>query len=207
MIKALQLIFAPNAAWAKIAAAQRGALFVFLLNPLPLMLLGSFLEGYGLLKFGMVRGSFAGAEATQVELGLVERYEAVRLATDLLVLFLGAKFLQALAEGFSMRVPFAPMFAVVAYSMGPSYLARALDGIPFLSTWLCWVIGMAFTLQVLYHGVALVLRPDQSKGFGLFIAFAVALLLMTAMAHTIAVAVLKERLLTWLKLPLLFRGE
>lgn len=204
MIKALHLIFAPTAAWGKIAAAQRGPLFVFLLNPLPLMLLGSFLEGYGLLKFGMVRGSFAGAEATPVGLGLVERYEAVRLAMDLVVLFLGAKFLQSLLDSFSMRVPFAPMFAVVAYSLGPSYLARALDGIPSLPTWLCWVIGTAFTLQVLYHGVALVLRPDQSKGFGLYIACAVALVLMNFMAHTIAVAVLKEKLLTRLNLPLLF---
>jgi hypothetical protein len=204
MIKALYLIFAPNAAWSKIAAAQRGPLFVFLLNPLPLMLLGSFAEGCGLFNLGLVRGSYTGAEATPVELGLVERYEAARLAMDLIVLFFGAKFLQSLAESFNMRIPFAPMFAVVAYSLGPSFLARALDGIPALNTWVCWAVGMALTLHLFYYGVALVLRPDQSKGFGLFVVCAVGLVFMSGVAHTIAVAVLKEKLLTWLKLPPLF---
>jgi hypothetical protein len=204
MIKALSLLFAPNATWTRIAQAQRGVLLVFLLNPLPLMVLGSFAEGYGLFSFGMVRGAFSGARATPVELDLVQRYEAARLVMDLMVLFFGAKFLQSLAEGFDMRIPFTPMFTVLAYSLGPSFLARALDGIPVLNTWVCWAIGMVLALQLLYHGVALVLRPDQSKGFGLFIACALAMLLMTAVAHMIAGAVLEGKLLAWLKLPPLF---
>lgn len=203
-MKALHLIFAPNAAWTKIAEAQRGPFFIFLLNPLPLMLLGALAEGYGLLNFGLVRGSFTGARATTVELGLVERYEAVRLVMDLIMLFFGAKFLQSLVESFDMRIPFARVFALLAYSLGPSFLARALDGIPALNTWVCWAIGTALTLQLLYYGVALVLRPDQTKGFGLFLALAVGLAFMSAVAHAIAVAVLNEKLLTWVNLPPLF---
>jgi hypothetical protein len=204
MIKALCLIFAPTATWEKVAQAQRGPLFVFLLNSLPLMVLGLVAEGYGLLRFGLVRGTFTGARATPVELVLVERYEAARLVLDLIVLFFGAKFLQSVVDSFGMRVPFARVFAVTAYSLGPFYLAQALDGIPQLNTWVCVAIGMALTLQLLYHGVAFVLRPDQSKGFGAFIGCATVLVLLNAVAHAIAVAVLNGKLLATLELPLLF---
>jgi hypothetical protein len=139
-----------------------------------------------------------------VELGLVERYAAARLVLDLIVLFFGAKFLQSVVESFGMRIPFARVFAVAAYSLGPYYLAHALDGIPQLNTWVCWAIGMALTLQLLYHGVALVLRPDQSKGFGAFVGCATVMLFVSAVAHTIGVAVLNGKLLAWVNLPLLF---
>ena len=43
--------------------------------------------------------------------------------------------------------------------------------------------------------VALTLKPDQTKGFGLYLVSAMIVLLSTGVAHMIAIAVLHEKIL------------
>ena len=52
MIKALLLIFRPSQTWGGIEAANRSIAFILCLHLLPLLLITSIAEGYGLMHWG-----------------------------------------------------------------------------------------------------------------------------------------------------------
>ena len=193
MIKAILLIFAPGSTWTRISEAKRGVLTVLLLNPVPLILLACGAEAYGLLKLGLFESDFARAKPLPVAWSLVLKYQEVRLACDLVVLFLGAQIFYWLDHSLNSRARYQLSFTVMAYSMGPTFLMRALDGIPWLNTWLCWGVGILLAMHLLYHGVALVLQPDQTKGFGLFLVSSLVLALLSLTAQILGLFVLHGR--------------
>ena len=84
---------------------------------------------------------------------------------------------------------------VMAYGFGPIILARILDGFPQLNTWVCWAIGAVGSVSVLYHGIGMILRPDQTKGFGLYLMAIIIVVLMSGLAHFAAVSVLHGKIL------------
>ncbi len=195
MIKAILLIFAPASTWTRISEAKRGVLTVLFLNPLPLILLACGAEAYGLLKLGLFESDFARAKPVPVAWPLVLKYEEVRLASDLVVLFLGAQILYWLDHSLNFRARYQLSFTVIAYSLGPVFLMRALDGLPWLNMWMCWGVGIILAMHLLYHGVALVLQPDQTKGFGLFLVSSLVLVLLSVTAQILALSVLHDRVL------------
>jgi hypothetical protein len=56
MIKALLLILFPIHTWERIATAQRRVVPILLTHLLPLLVLGSLAEGYGMVHWGKARG-------------------------------------------------------------------------------------------------------------------------------------------------------
>jgi len=52
MIRVIEFFFAPERAWQKIVAANQGATSAISLALLPSMLVGSVIEGFGLMKWG-----------------------------------------------------------------------------------------------------------------------------------------------------------
>ena len=58
-----------------------------------------------------------------------------------------------------------------------------------------WGIGAAFAMSLLYHGVAQMMRPEQTKGFGLYLVSMVLIVFFTGFSHFIAIQVLHGRLL------------
>lgn len=193
MIKAILLIFAPASTWTKISEAKRGVLTVLFLNPLPLMLLACAAEAYGLMHLGVLQSDFARAKPVPVAWPLVLKYEEMRLAANLAVLFLGAQILYWLDPSVNVRARYQLSFTVIGYSLGPVFLMQALDGLPWLSTWMCWAVGIILAMHLVYHGVALVLQPDQTKGFGLFLVSSLVLTLLSLTGQILALSILHDR--------------
>jgi uncharacterized membrane protein YecN with MAPEG domain len=195
MIRVFQLFFSPIETWQRIDETPRGVGGIFALSVLPLMLLSTLAEGYGLTHWGVPRGELG--RVTKVSLDLALHYGLTQLALGVVMLFFGALFIRWIGDGFHTRIPYTACFKATAYALTPVFLARFLDAVPAINTWVCWAIGAAGTVSVLYHGVGLVLKPDQTKGFGMYLLCAVFLVLMSGLAHFVALAVLQEKL----KLP------
>ena len=64
MIKALLLIFEPIATWEGIFRARRSLAFILVIYLLPLILLASAAEGYGLVHWGKCRARSAASSGS-----------------------------------------------------------------------------------------------------------------------------------------------
>ena len=195
MLKVLQLIFAPNETWERIVAAKHGALRILLVYCLPLILLGVVLQGLGLIKIGTLPTEFASPRPQPVAPEVVWRFAALRFGFDLVLLLLTTQVVYWLAASFIRGTTFSAAFRALAYSLGPLFLSQGLEGIPYLNAWLCWGLGILFTLHLLYHGIALALQPNQSTGFGLFLSGALVVLLLSGLTHFVFLAAFRRRLL------------
>lgn len=193
MITAIQLIFSPFETWQKIAQAERGLLRTLSLYLLPLLIVAVGAEVYFMLRWGEKQGEFGDMIRPSAELAI--RYGAAQFVLLLAAIFLSARFLTMIAESFNVRTGFSQCFVLMAYAFGPIIMTRIIDGLPQLSTWVCWVIGAACSASVLYHGIGMMLKPEQTKGFGLYLISVFIVLLFSGLAHFSAVGVLHGKLL------------
>lgn len=168
MIKALLLIFRPVQTWNGIDVANRSIAYVLCLHLLPLILLTSAIEGYGLMKFGKTHRG---------EMNYVKYYElkeAVIIETVLSIGFLGLAFLAAFtvksyAATFHRRSTYRHSFTAVAYGLSPLLTLRLGDLSASLLPWIPWAVGMVLTISVLYLGLPCLLKPDPPHAFGLYV--------------------------------------
>lgn len=193
MMTALQLIFSPFAAWEKIAKAQRGVLQILLFFVFPLLLPGLALEGFALIRWGESRGEFGYVVKVSQELSIV--YVTSEFVLLMASIFIGAKCLHWITHSFQVQIPFTPCFTLMAYGFGPIYLTRYFDALPALSTWACWTLGTLLSASALYHGVALALKPEQTKGFGLYLVSLIITVLASGLSHFVALAILHGKIL------------
>lgn len=187
MIRALQMIFAPEGAWLKIAEKNRNFLFVLFLSTLPLVVGALALEGFGMERLGESGGEFG---RISVSRDLIIRYEVARLIADMAFLFIGGWFLLSVARSFHAQVTFSQVFNTLAYGASPIFLMHAFDGIPAVHTWLCWGIGAGLAIRSLYHGVAVNLKPEQTKGFGLYVVSIFIVLFLSGLGQFMTLTVL-----------------
>jgi hypothetical protein len=192
MIRAFQMIFSPEGVWPKIAEKNRSMIFVLFLSTLPLILGCLAIEGFGLERFGEAMGEFGRID---IERTIIYRYLLTHLAADLFFLFLGAYFLMSVARSFHATTTYSQAFVALAIGSSPIFLMHALDGIPALYTWLCWGIGFGLAIRALYHGVAVYLKPEQTKGFGLYIVSVFIVGFLSALGHFISIQVLHGKML------------
>ena len=133
MIKALLLIFDPMATWEGIFRARRSLAFILVMYLLPLLLLASAAEGYGLVHWGKWQGEVGRApssspvrEAVVVETG--------QFLLSLVVVFVGANMIKSIGETFHGRHTYTQAFTTVAYGLSPLFLlppaGRVHRGIP-----------------------------------------------------------------------------
>lgn len=186
------LIFAPLRTWEQIAKAKRGVAAIVFLFLLPLMLLCSLAEGFALTKWGEKRGIESHIVIIPQDLAI--RFEVVQLLLGLAMVFLAAKILEWVAEGFHFYPRYAQSFTVIAYGYSPTFLARFMDCFPGVNTWLSWSLGVVASVYVLYHGVALVLQPDQTKGFGIYLMCILILTLLGGSMHLFALQILHQKI-------------
>jgi hypothetical protein len=180
MIKALLLIFEPVATWSSILRARRSVMFIVIAFLLPLLLLTTLSEGYGLVHWGKWQSigrlkMFSVAETVVVE--------AAQFLLSVLVVFAGANFIKSLGETFHGQHNYQQAFTTVAYGLSPLFLMRLLDAFAGISPWVSWTIGIMLSIAVLYHGVPRMMEPDPSHAFGLFFMSALLLLLLTGMVR------------------------
>ena len=191
MIKALLLIFDPMGTWGRIVLARRSLGFVLAVYLLPLLLLGSAAEGYGLVHWGKWQGEIGRIKNFPVREVVV--VEAGQLVLSLLVVFVGANMIKSIGETFHGRHTYAQAFTTVAYGLSPLFLLHLLDVFPGLSPWLSWSIGIILSIAVLYHGVPRVMEPDPPHAFGLFFMSALLLALVSGLARLVTAAFLQGK--------------
>ncbi len=200
MIKALLFLIDPANTWEKVDKSSPSPPRVFITYLLPLILLGTAVEAWGLIKLGLDEGRFVDRRI-QVSQEVAIRYAAVQGAFGLTVAFLGAIVFKAIGEGFQRRQTYANAFSTLGYSLGPYYLARMLDALPFMNTWICWGLGAVLTVSLLYRAVPRLMKPDPSNALGVYLLCSLVLVGVLALSHFIALLVLDEKILTHLRIP------
>jgi hypothetical protein len=193
MVRALKLLFAPGKTWEAMALRQPSVFTIFVISILPLMFVTLAVEGYGLLRFGEVVGGIG--KQLQLPQERVIRYEAFYGIASLLVIFAGSWLVKSIADSFGVISTFGGVFVLLGCGFMPIFLLRMADAIPQMNTWICWAIGAALSVRILYHGVALWLKPEQTKGFGLFLVSIVYTFVLSGLVHFAAVQVLQGKLL------------
>ncbi|MBI5384647.1 MAG: YIP1 family protein [Verrucomicrobia bacterium] len=188
MIRALLLIFDGAASWEKIAKAQRGFLFILCLHLLPLMVLTLGVEAYALTRLGEGRTITGKLIIVQPQAALT--YAGVSAALILAVVVSAARILQRVGRSFHNSLSYLQCLRVIGYGVSPLLLAHLLDALPSINTWVCFGLGIALTIVVLYLGVPHVLRPDPAKAMGIYLLGAVVLLVLSGLAHFLAVQIL-----------------
>jgi hypothetical protein len=200
MIKALLLIFDPTRTWDGIIRARRGVAAILVLYLLPMLLLISAFEGYGLVHWGKRQGdgllSKFKVERQVPNLKMFSVSEAVivevaQLLFSLAVVFLGARLVKAIGETFRGRHTFAQGFTAVAYGLGPFFLLRLFDAFSGVSPWATWAIGITLTTAVLYQGLPRSMEPDPAHAFGVYLMGAVLLALVTGLARFVTASYLE----------------
>lgn len=186
MIKALLLIVRPVQTWGGIDVANRSIAYVLLLHLLPLILLTSAIEGYGLMEWGKThRGEMNFVK--KYELKEVIVIETVQSLGFLALAFLAAYATKNYAATFHRRTSYRHAFTAIAYGLAPLLTLRLGDLSPTLIPWVPWAVGMVLTVAVLYLGLPCLLKPDPPHAFGLYV--------MTS--FTLVVIFGMWRLITW----------
>ena len=191
MIKALLLIFDPTTTWEGIFRARRSLVFVLAAYLLPMILLASAAEGYGLVHWGK----------WQPEIGRIKNFpireavivEVIQILLALVVVFVGAHLIKSIGETFHGRHTYTQTFTTVAYGLSPFFLLRLLDAFSGVSPWLSWSIGIILSIAVLYHGVPRMMEPDPPHAFGLFFMSALLLALVSGLVRLVTASYLQGK--------------
>ena len=192
MIKALLLLLRPESTWEGIANAGRGIMFVLFLYLLPLILLTSVVEGYGLHRWG----KWQKGEVTMLKKFSVPEAVVVEAAHNLLLLgvaFVGAQAAKSFAGTFHRRHTYTHAFTAIAYGLGPLLVLRMADLWPALTPWGPWGVGIMLTIAVLYHGLPCILRPDPPHAIGLYFLTSITLFVAAGLARLIYVYYVEGR--------------
>lgn len=199
MIKALLLILDPENTWERIGQTRPGIAAVFFTYALPLFLLGTAVETWGMMKLGHDQRGVLIDRRAVISQELAIRYVTAQLALALVMAFGGALLFKKIGEGFHRKHNYSETFATLGYALGPVFLARAVDGIPFFNSWICWGVGALLGVSVLYRGIPRLMKPDPSNALGVYLTCSFLFLVITGTAHYLAQLVLAEKLFANLK--------
>lgn len=193
MLNAIILLLAPVQAWNRVAKARSHFLSVLFLMLLPLIALCLWVEGFGIAKWGTTHGELS--RTLTVESSRILKYQASQAILLVLSFFIGGAMMKVISNSVHFFPSFQQSFTLVAYGWSPFVLMRLLDAHPSFASWGCWILGAVFSVRSLYHGVGIVLQPDQTKGFGLFLVASLLGIMMTGLAHFLSLSVLSGRFL------------
>jgi len=188
MVRALLLILDADESWTKIAKNKRGFLFILTLHLLPLLVVTLGVESFAMVKLG--EGRSIADRVLRVSPSSALEFWITSVVLNLVMILSATKILQRIALSFRDKTTYLECFTVVAYSLGPLYLAHLLDALPALNTWVCFGIGMALSVAAVFNGVPAIMKPDAAKGFGVCLIAAVLLILMAGLVHFMAIQIL-----------------
>jgi Yip1 domain len=181
MIKALLLIFDTEATWDRIVASHRKMSYVLFVHLIPLLLLTSAAEGYGLVTWGKMRGEIAQPYKFPIPQTIV--YEIGQVLLSLIIVFVGAKLLKSLGETFHGRHTYGQAFVAVAYGLSPMFLLRTFDAFPIVPPLISYAVGIILSIMIMYHGIPRIMLPDPPHAFGLYVISSVLLFMITGLAR------------------------
>ena len=160
--------------------ARRSLAFVLLLYLLPMLLVISAAEGYGLYHWGRARD--LGPRRFYAP-GEVIIFEVAQFLLFLALVFIGARLIKSIGETFHGRHTFTQTFVVVAYGLSPLFLLHLLNALKDVSPWVTWTVGIILSMAVLYQGVPRMMDPDPPHAFGLYLMSSLLLLFTTGLAR------------------------
>jgi len=199
MIKALLLIFDSAAAWDRVVEAKRSILTILLIYSLPLLLLATAGEAYGLIHWGKQRGDYGRPVPVPQQAAI--QYGLIKIGLSVAVIFVGALLVRSIGRSFHGRQTYTQSFTVVAYGLGPLFMMYLLNALPHLSGWAVWGIGMVLTASVLYQGLPRVMVPDLPHSLGLYFMSIIMLAIITGLAQFLYGLFLDEQIRSVLALP------
>ena len=192
MLKALLLVIDPTGTWGKVIEARRGVAGIILLQLLPILLITSFAEGYGMVHWGKMQHNFAYMRKFTV--GEVVIFETAQLILSMAVVFIAAKIIKSLGETFHGRHTYSQAFTTVAYGLSPMFALRLADMSPSINPWLPWALGAGLCIMAFYQGVPRVMEPDPPHAFGLYITSSLLITMTTGLARLLTAWYLAGRL-------------
>ncbi len=192
MIKTFALIFNTAEAWDRIIRARRSPFFVLVLYLLPMLVITSLAEAYGLIHWGKMQGAARLPRTFSLDQALV--FEAVYVLLSLAVVVIGAQIVKAMGDTFHGRNTYAQTFTLIAYGLSPVFLLHFLDAFTRISPWATWGVGIMLSCAILYHGVPKVMEPDPPHAFGLFLVTSIVLFLSTGLARMLTTLFLQDKL-------------
>ncbi len=181
MIKVFFLIFEPRATWEKIARVRRRFAWVLCVYLMPMLLISSAVEGWGLARWGKWQPRFE--KLKDFSTNSVISFEAVQTILLLLMILLSSLIILKISQTFQTRSKFLDAFTMVAYGSSPLLLVRLMDAGPAVNPWTSWVIGILLVIWVLYQGIPHVMQPDPTHAFGLYLSTSIVIFLTSGMAR------------------------
>ena len=188
MIKALFLIFAPDATWNRVALSRRGLAFIAGAYFLPMMLIVAGVEFFGLVKLGRWQPAMGQIKIFPVREAMI--YETVELLLMAICILVAAYFIKALGDTFHVRNTYTGTLTVVIYGLSPVFLLRLLDVSPTMNLWVPWGIGIMLSAKILYSGVPRIMLPDPPHAFGLYFMSTLLLAMVTGFERFITASCL-----------------
>ena len=177
MIRALSLVWDPATVWERIVQERKSLGLVFTAYFFPMMVLVALGEGFTLERW---RTWTAGVHGVMhFTFGQIVVFETIRTALMCVIVGLSAHVIWLLREPFYGRYNYAEALMLVMYSLCPMLLCRVLTGIPQISLWLPWGVGVYFALKIFYHGVRCVTKMDPGSGTALFLLSSLVIIALT----------------------------
>ena len=182
MIKAFFLIFEPGVAWARIAQVQRGFAYILGLYLLPMIVLSSVAEGWGLYHWGKWQPQFQKVRVFPHRAEIIT-IEVIQAGLFLIMVLLSALLLLKISQTFENRRNFLQAFTTMSYAFSPFFVVHLFDAGRMIHPATTWLIGIALTCWVLYQGIPLVMQPDPTHAFGVYLSSIFVILLTSGLAR------------------------
>ena len=167
MIKAFLLCCNPSEGWNRIAQARHGFFYIVTTYLLPVILLGTVVECWGLEHWGKWQPRYEFirkfSTSTVITIGVVQTVLLLGMVV------VSALLLLKISQTFHNRGTYLQAFTMMAYGYGPLFLTRLLDAAPSINPWVSWGIGIGLTIWILYQGIPRVMQPDPTHAFGLYL--------------------------------------
>jgi hypothetical protein len=192
MLRSLKLLFSASAEWQKMSLSPPHPALVFFISLLPLVAITLAVEAFGLIRLGETIGEFGLVQLPQQR---ILRYVVFYAIASIAVILVGSALLWSIAPSFNLQTGFGTWLVLMGYCYAPIYLSRLPDALPQINSWVCYAIGAALTVRVLYHGVAYWLKPEQTKGLGVLLMSVILIVVLSGLVHFASIQVLHGRLL------------
>lgn len=183
MIKVFFLICEPGVAWEKIAQARRSIAFITFVHLLPIILLSSAFEAWGLIRHGKYQPRFEVFKRFTPDAVLT--FEVIQVALFLAAVLVAALLVFRLSQTFLERVSFPQALTTVAYGFSPIFLLHFADAGATIPPAGPWLLGVLLSVWILYQGVPRVMQPDPTHAFGLYLSTLIVVLLTSGLARLI----------------------
>lgn len=191
MIRAISLVWSPATVWERIVQEKKGLGLVFVAYFFPMMVLAALGEGSALDRW---RTWTAGAHGVMhFTFGQIVVFEVIRSVVTCVIVGVSAHVIWVLREPFYGRYNYTEALMLVMYSVCPMFLCQVLTGIPQISLWLSWGVGVYFSLRIFNDGVRCLAKTDPGSATGLFLLSSLVIIALTGAQRFMLIQCLSGR--------------